>query len=316
MANKSHGRAVEGIKRIYSIDISKVDFSKSIQPNPSDYLLIDNFEFRQKLDEEKIEYSINFDDRFYRGHSQTCTEIYTSNFGTFKRIPDIVVWPNDHSEILKIVKFANDFDVAIIPFGGGSNVTGAVKCPENEKRAIVSLDTTQMNRLLWIDEKSMLACFESGVSGENLEQILNAKGYTMGHEPDSIEFSTLGGWIATKSAGLKQQKYGNIEDIVVEMKFVTPVGVYERNMATPRSSVGPDFEKLMIGSEGTLGVVTEAIIKIHKLPKCRKYGSFLFPNVSDGIKFLHECTKNDWLPSNLRLFCNLNVQSGEILVIN
>lgn len=148
--------------------------------------------FREKLGAEKIDYSMNFEDRFYRGHAQSSIDIFTSVYGNFKRIPDIVVWPRTHDEVVKIVKAANESNVAIIVYGGGSNVTSSTKCPESEKRMIVSLDTTQMNRLLWINEESMLACFESGVSGQDLEKVLNSKGYTMGHEPDSIEFSTLG----------------------------------------------------------------------------------------------------------------------------
>lgn len=110
----------------------------------------------------------------------------------FQKIPDIIVWPKNHDEVVKIVELANEFNVGLIPFGGGSNVTNATECPADEKRAICSLDTTQMCRMMWIDEKSKLACFETGISGQDLEKVLREKGFTMGHEPDSIEFSTLG----------------------------------------------------------------------------------------------------------------------------
>lgn len=250
MGNKTLGRAVEGIKKIYSIDISQLDRNNFIKPSEADYKITDNVEFRQKLETENLEYSMKFDDRFYRGHGQSSIDIFTSNYGKFERIPDIVVWPRNSDEVVKIIKLANDHDVALIVYGGGTNVTSSTKCPKNEKRMIVSLDTTQMNKLLWINEESLLASFECGVSGQDLEKVLNSKGFTMGHEPDSIEFSTLGGWIATKSSGLKQQKYGNIEDIIVKMKFITSVGIFEHNMVTPRTSAGPDFEKMLIGSEG------------------------------------------------------------------
>lgn len=312
MHKKTLGRAVEGIKKTFSIDFSKLGTEATCKkPSESDYKFTDNIEFRNKLEEENLDFSIDFEDRFYRGHSQASLDIFISIFGKFKRIPDIVLWPKSSEEVEKIVKFANEFNVALIIYGGGTNVTSATKCPEGETRMIASLDTTQMNRLLWINEESNLASFECGIGGKDLENILNSKGYTMGHEPDSIEFSTLGGWIATKSSGLKQQKYGNIEDVIVKIKFITSVGTFEHNLTTPRSSSGPDFEKLLIGSEGTLGVVTEAVFKIHRLPKCRKYGSFIFPDSKSGIKFLHETTKNDWMPTNLRLFCNKNVQTGE-----
>jgi alkyldihydroxyacetonephosphate synthase len=181
----------------------------------------------------------------------------------------------------------------------------------SEKRTILSLDLTQMNRMLWLNEKSMLACFESGVCGQDLEKFLNQRGFTMGHIPDSIEFSTLGGWIATKSSGMKQHIYGNIENLVVRMKFVTSVGVFDQNMmVTPRSSCGPDFERLFIGSEGTLGVITEAVVKIHKMPKCTTFGLILFPTFNHGVEYMRECSKNEWLPANMRLFCNTNIKVG------
>lgn len=153
------------------------------------------------MSDHKIDFSIEFDDRFYRGHDQSSFNILLCVYGKIKKIPDIVAWPKNHEEVLKIVELSNEFDVAIIPFGGGTNVTGAVNCPKDETRMILSLDMTQMNKLLWLDEESMLACFECGISGQELEEILGSRGFTMGHEPDSIEFSTLGGWIATKSSG-------------------------------------------------------------------------------------------------------------------
>lgn len=94
------------------------------------------------------------------------------------------------------------------------------------------------------------------------------------------------------------------------MKVVTPIGVLDHNSATPRASTGPDIERILIGSEGTLGVVTEAVVRIHPLPKCEKYAAFVFPDYTSGIKFLYDCSQNDWLPSNIRLFCNFNVRTG------
>lgn len=94
------------------------------------------------------------------------------------------------------------------------------------------------------------------------------------------------------------------------MKFVTSVGVLDSDLTAPRTSTGPDIERLLIGSEGTLGVVTEAVVRIHPIPKCVKYAAFVFPDYSSGIKFLYNCSQNDWLPSNIRLFCNLNVRTG------
>lgn len=274
-----------------------------LKPSAVDYHAVVNENFQSELEKRKIDFSLEFDDRYYHGHDQSTFNIFICLYEKFDRIPDIVVWPKCHAEVVKVVELANKFDVAIIPFGGGTNVTNAVKCPKNVTRMIVSLDMTHMNKLLWLDEQSMLACFECGVRGSNLDDILRSRGFTMGHEPDSIEFSTLGGWIVTKSSGMKQQIYGNIEDIVVKVKFVTSIGVIE-SCLTPRHSTGPDFERLIFGSEGTLGVVTEAVVKIFRIPLDEVYGTILFPNMKSGLKFLKELSQTNSRPSNVRLVCN------------
>jgi alkyldihydroxyacetonephosphate synthase len=138
----------------------------------------------------------------------------------------------------------------------------------------------------------------------------------MGHEPDSVEFSTLGGWIATRSSGIKQQAYGNIEDIVVQTKTVTSVGVLEKSFVAPRVAMGPELEHCVLGSEGTLGVVTEAIVRIHELPKVRRFGGIIFPSLSAGIGCLHECSRSDFLPSSLRLLDNIHVKYGSAFRFN
>jgi alkyldihydroxyacetonephosphate synthase len=114
-----------------------------------------------------------------------------------------------------LVELAVKHDVALVPFGGGTNVTQSLLLNHYEKRMIISVDMTRMNRILWVDKRNMLACIEAGIGGEYLEkQLLSNYGVVMGHEPDSLEFSTLGGWIATRASGMKKNYYGNIEDIV------------------------------------------------------------------------------------------------------
>jgi alkyldihydroxyacetonephosphate synthase len=198
--------------------------------------------------------------------------------GQFKRIPDLVLWPICHNEVVQIVQLANKFNVVLIPYGGGTSVglsnflvkfvsltifksshqvSGAVTCPEDEPRSIAVLDTSQMNRMLWLDRENLTACFEAGIVGQDLERELQKIGLTVGHEPDSYEFSTLGGWVATRASGMKKNVYGNIEDILVRVKMVTVQGVLEKNVMAPRISCGPDFNQIIMGSEGLLGVITE-----------------------------------------------------------
>jgi alkyldihydroxyacetonephosphate synthase len=138
----------------------------------------------------------------------------------------------------------------------------------------------------------------------------------MGHEPDSIEFSTLGGWVATRASGMKKNVYGNIEDIVVRVKMVTCKGVLERNISAPRVSCGPDFNQLILGSEGTLGIVTEVVVKVRPLPKCKKYGSLVFPDFDTGIRYLREIAKRRCQPASIRLMDNEQFLFGQALKLD
>ncbi|EAT37625.1 AAEL010405-PA [Aedes aegypti] len=170
-----------------------------------------------------------------------------------------------------------------------------------------------MNRMLWIDKENLVACFESGIIGQDLERELRKLGFTMGHEPDSFEFSSLGGWVATRASGMKKNLYGNIEDIVVKVKMVTAKGVLERSVAVPRISCGPDFNHIIMGSEGTLGVVTEVLVKIRPLPEVKKYGSLVFPNFGSGVRCLREVAKQRLQPASIRLIDNEQFVFGQAL---
>lgn len=309
--------ARELFKKFFFVDIANLtDTPKNNTISEDAVEFHDSAEFRLEIEAANIDSSISIDDRSFRSHSQAPRDFYVLKFAQFKRIPDIVIWPKCHREVVTIVKLANKHNVVIIPAGGLSNVTCANNCPEGETRTIVCLDLTQMNRMLWLDKKSMIACFEVGVAGQDLERTLEERGFVMGHEPDSVEFSTLGGWIATRSSGIKQQVYGNIEDIIVSTKFVTSIGVLEKSFIAPRVSMGPELEQIVLGSEGMLGVITEAVVRIHDLPEVRQYGSFVFPNLLSGIDFLRECSRRKVVPSSLRLLDNFHVQFGLALRFN
>lgn len=170
-----------------------------------------------------------------------------------------------------------------------------------------------MNSILWIDQNNLLAKCESGIIGQDLERELNKRGYTCGHEPDSYEFSSLGGWVATRASGMKKNTYGNIEDLLVHVRMVTPKGNLEKNCQVPRMSCGPDFNSLILGSEGTLGVVTEVTLKIRPLPKYRKYGSIVFPNFESGVHFMREVAKERCQPASIRLMDNEQFILGQTL---
>uniref|UniRef100_F1M9Q8 Alkylglycerone-phosphate synthase n=1 Tax=Rattus norvegicus TaxID=10116 RepID=F1M9Q8_RAT len=268
----------------------KTTSKPSINPSEAPPSIV-NEDFLQELKEAHISYSQDADDRVFRAHGHCLHEIFLLREGMFERIPDIVVWPTCHDDVVKIVNLACKYNLCIIPIGGGTSVSYGLMCPADETRTIISLDTSQMNRILWVDENNLTAHVEAGITGQDLERQLKESGYCTGHEPDSLEFSTVGGWISTRASGMKKNVYGNIEDLVVHMKMVTPRGVIEKSSQGPRMSTGPDIHHFIMGSEGTLGVITEATIKIRPTPEYQKYGSVAFPNFEQGVACLREIAK-------------------------
>uniref|UniRef100_A0A7N5P2T5 Alkylglycerone-phosphate synthase n=1 Tax=Ailuropoda melanoleuca TaxID=9646 RepID=A0A7N5P2T5_AILME len=257
--------------------------------NPSDTPpSIVNEDFLHDLKETNISYSQEADDRVFRAHA--C-----------------------HDDVVKIVNLACKYNLCIIPIGGGTSVSYGLMCPADETRTIISLDTSQMNRILWVDENNLTAHVEAGITGQELERQLKESGYCTGHEPDSLEFSTVGGWVSTRASGMKKNIYGNIEDLVVHIKMVTPRGIIEKSCQGPRMSTGPDIHHFIMGSEGTLGVITEATIKIRPIPEYQKYGSVAFPNFEQGVACLREIAKQRCAPASIRLMDNQQFQFGHAL---
>src|SRR5258708_1480390 len=163
---------------------------------------------------------------------------------------------------------ANDLRVPIRPWGGGSGVQGAA----NADKGGIILDLGLLNRVREIDQKSLVAVVEAGKVCRELEAELNAQGLSFTHYPASTEWATVGGSIGARGSGVLSSKYGKIEDHVLNMEFVTPTGELVHTLAVPRHAAGPDLMQLLVGAEGTLGIVTAATIKLRALPKKRIFG--------------------------------------------
>lgn len=251
--------------------------------------------------------------RLRHGHGHTQEEMYEIKHGRLDRIPDMVVFPSSDEQVRMLVEAALGHNVCLIPYGGGTNVTGALRCPSIESRSIVSVDMERMNRILWIDPVNRMAHIQAGAVGRNIVSQLAEHGFTMGHEPDSIEFSTLGGWIATNASGMKKNKYGNIEDLVLDLNVVTPAGELSRGSIVPRESTGPDPRRSFFGSEGNLGIITSATVKIFPLPELQHYGSVIFRSFEEGLNFLYELALQGDLPASVRLVDNLQFQFSQAL---
>jgi alkyldihydroxyacetonephosphate synthase len=250
--------------------------------------------------------------RLRHGHGHTQEDMWAIKYGLLRRAPDLVVWPTGADEVRAVLQLARAHDACIIPYGGGTNVTDALRCPEDERRSIVSLDLRRMNRVLWIDPVNHTAEIQAGATGSEIEEQLARHGWTLGHEPDSAELSTLGGWIATNASGMKKNRYGNIEDLVLGVSAVTPAGDLARQ-AFPRESVGLDPARWLIGSEGRLGVVTSAVVKVFPQPAVRRFGSVLFKSFEEGFRFLYAVQRSGVVPASVRLMDNLQFQFGQAL---
>ncbi len=251
--------------------------------------------------------------RLRRGHGHTGGEIWAIRYTKLDRVPDLVVFPRSHDEVVKLVEAATKHGACVIPFGGGTNVTEALRIPLAEQRFVIAVDMRQMNRVLWLDPTNRMACIEAGATGRHLMTELAKYGLTMGHEPDSLEFSTLGGWIATNASGMKKNRYGNIEDLVLDLQVVTTHGVVERPRQAPRESVGVNPRQYMFGSEGNFGIVTSAVVKLFPLPEVQRYGSVLFPDLSTGLTFLYELQKSGAVPASVRVMDNTQFHFGQAL---
>jgi alkyldihydroxyacetonephosphate synthase len=246
--------------------------------------------------------------RLRHGHGHTLEEMYALKFERLGRVPDLVVYPATEEQVAGLVEAAARHDVCLVPYGGGTNVSDALRCPPDEDRMIVSVDLSRLNRILWIDPTNLMACVQAGAVGRHLQAQLAEHGFTLGHEPDSVEFSTLGGWIATNASGMKKNRYGNIEDLVLDVQVVTARGELTRELAAPRESVGLDPWRWVFGSEGTLGIITRAVIKIFPLPPVQRYDSLLFPSFADGVAFMYDLTREATPPASVRLVDNLQFQ--------
>lgn len=228
-------------------------------------------------------------------------DLWRMRRGMIDRAPDAVVLPHSHDDCVALMAAAQSHNVVIIPYGGGTNVVGSIEPNPFEKtRMVVSVDLRRMNKMLSIDPESQTAVFQTGVLGPHLDDQIGQHGFMFGHDPDSYLHSTLGGWIGARSSGAMSNKYGDIEQMVLAMKLVTPTGVVETRVQS--RPAGPDMNGLIIGSEGLFGIVTEATIKIELIPPVKHYEGWLFPSFAEGVRCFQKVTRNGIVPTAMRLY--------------
>jgi alkyldihydroxyacetonephosphate synthase len=215
------------------------------------------------------------------------------------KFPDFVLFPDNEKEISYILKIAAENNIDIITFSGGTNVTECLSI-SSEGKLVCALNMTKLDNLIELDKISLTATFQCGIYGPKLESILQKEGLTMGHFPQSFEFSTLGGWIATRSAGQESGKYGKIEDMVLGLKVITPNGTISHR-DYPKHATGLDTFRLFLGSEGTLGIITQAKMKIYRIPKHDAWVVAIFKDFASGADSLRELIQTGIHPAICRL---------------
>jgi alkyldihydroxyacetonephosphate synthase len=214
--------------------------------------------------------------------------------------PDAVVYPRDHEEVARLLDVAVEHRIAVVPFGGGTSVVGGVEPVRGPFDALVALNLSRMDQLLDLDEVSGIATFQPGLRGPHAEALLAERGFTLGHFPQSYEYATLGGYVATRSAGQSSTGYGRIDHLVVGVRCATPVGEI-RLMRGAGSAAGPDLLALLTGSEGTLGILTEVSLSVQPAPEVELHEAFVAPSFASGAATLRALVRAGIAPDIARL---------------
>jgi alkyldihydroxyacetonephosphate synthase len=231
-------------------------------------------------------------DRVVHARGKSLRDLVRQRAGDFVHIPDVVVRPGSEDEVTAVLAAALSADAVVIPFGGGSSISGSLEAPPGEGRPVICVDLARLDRVLEIDPASRLARVQAGVFGPELEEQLGAQGYTFGHFPDSFTHSTLGGWIATRSSGMQSDRYGDIADLVRGLRVVTPSGTLVTR-PIPSTSTGPSIREMVLGSEGRLGLITEATVHVRSVPARRVILGYLFPTFADGLAAMRDIAASE-----------------------
>jgi len=219
--------------------------------------------------------------------------------GEFENPPDLVAFPRDESEIEVVLDWCEAEGAAVVPFGGGTSVVGGIEARLGD-RPVVSMDLRRLDRVLEVDAESLAARIQAGATGPRLEEQLRERGLTLRHFPQSFEYSTLGGWIATRAGGHFATLYTHIDDMVESVRAITPRGTWE-SRRLPGSGAGPSPDRMLIGSEGTLGAIAEAWVRVRPRPEFKSSCGVEFDDFLAAARAVREIAQSGLNPSNCRL---------------
>ena len=240
-------------------------------------------------------------DRASHAYGKAYRDVVRAFRGQLDHVPDIVAFPRDEQEIEDALAWASDANAALIPYGGGTSVVGGVEARiDGSYDGAVTMDLRALDRVLEVDPVSLSARIQAGASGPVLEEQLAEHGLTLRHYPQSFELSTLGGWVATRAGGHFATVYTHIDDLVESVRALTPVGAWE-SRRLPGSGAGISPDRMLIGSEGVLGVITEAWLRVRPRPDIRRSASVRFAEFADGAEAVRAVSQSGLFPTNCRL---------------
>jgi alkyldihydroxyacetonephosphate synthase len=234
-------------------------------------------------------------------YGRSYSDVVRAFRGRFDHPPDVVAHPRSEDEVEAILDWALSAGAAVIPFGGGTSVVGGVEAAGCESYSgVVTIDLKALDRVLEVDPVSLSARIQAGATGPGLEAQLGEHGLTLRHFPQSFQFSTLGGWVATRAGGHFATLYTHIDDLVESVRALTPIGVWE-SRRLPGSGAGVSPDRMLIGSEGTLGVITEAWVRVRPRPTRRASAPVRFSEFAAGVEAVRALSQSGLYPANCRL---------------
>jgi len=244
--------------------------------------------------------------RLLHARGQSLPDWIALRSGHLAPFPDGVSFPRSTEQVRRLFRYADRAGAALIPYGGGTSVVGHINVASDERPSL-TVDLSHMNRLLHLDEVSQLATFGAGVMGPDLEAALRARGLTLGHYPQSFELSTLGGWVVTRSNGQQSLGFGRIEAMFAGGRLEAPSGTLELP-PFPGSAAGPDLREVVLGSEGRLGILTEATVRVRPMPEAEEFRAAFFPTFEQGQAAVREMMQRRLPLSMLRLSTSLETE--------
>ncbi len=264
---------IQSLKKRPLFDLEKIEMTKKFLPET----IIG--EFKDKIGAEKC--FSNKQERVLHSFGKSYKDAVRIRSYKIKNAPDIILYPENEDDIKSIYELCSKHSIAIVPFGGGTSVVSGVEACKGSKNYCASVDLTRMDKITSIDSVSLTAKIQAGKFGPEIEKELGERGFTLGHFPQSFEFSTLGGWIAARSSGQNSILYGGIEALVSSLTIVSPGGKI-KTLDVPRMACGPDFNEICLGSEGALGIITEAVVKITPAPARQLYTMYMFKDFKNS----------------------------------